>query len=126
MHKVWHIIKYEYRRHVFRKRFLFSLLSLPLAAVAMILVALLIAAFSINTAPVGYIDHAGILQNTDRTDEESSIFEPLIEFKAYQEESQARTDLEAEDIQAYYVIPEDYPQSPEVELVFFQLFHIHN
>ena len=119
MNKVWQIIKYEYRRHVFRKRFLFSLLSLPLAAVAMILVALLIAAFSINTSPVGFIDHAGILQNTDRSDEESSIFEPLIEFKAYQDDSQARTDLEAEDIQAYYVIPEDYPQSPEIELIFY-------
>jgi len=119
MRKVWQIIKYEYRRHVFQKRFLFSLLSLPIAAVAMVLVALIVAAFSTNTSPVGYIDRAGILQNTDRSGEESTIFEPIIEFKAYQEADQARADLEADDIQAYYVIPEQYPQSPEIELVFY-------
>lgn len=119
MSKIWQIVKYEYRRHVFQKRFLFSLLSLPIGAAAMILVALIVAAFSIDTSPVGYIDRAGILQNTDRSGEESSIFEPIIEFKAYQEEDQARADLEDENIQAYYVIPEEYPQSPEIELVFY-------
>ncbi|MFW5713738.1 MAG: ABC transporter permease [Brevefilum sp.] len=119
MGKIWQIIKYEYRRHVFQKRFLFSLLSLPVAAVAMILVGLLVGALSIDASPVGYIDHSGVIRNTNREGEESSLFEPIIEFKSYQEEDQARADLEAEDIQAYYVIPENYPQSTEIELVYY-------
>lgn len=120
MRKLWQIIKYEYRRHVFQKRFLLSLLSLPIAAVAMVLVALIVAAFSIDSSPVGYIDRAGILQNTDRSDEESTIFEPIIEFQTYQAEDQAMADLEDEEIQAYYVIPEAYPQSPQIKLVFYE------
>lgn len=119
MRKTWQIIKYEYRRHVFKKRFLFSLLSLPLAAAAMVLVALLIGFFSIDKSPVGYIDHAEIIQNTEQGDEKGSVFEPVIEFKAYQEEAQAKTDLKDEKIQAYYVIPQDYPQSPKIELVYY-------
>lgn len=119
MRKVWHIIKYEYQRHVFQKRFLFSLLSLPLAAVAMILVALVIAAFSTDTSPIGYLDRSGVLQDVDRSSDQGSLFEPMIEFTAYGSEEQARSDLEDGDIQAYYIIPESYPQSPEIELVYF-------
>ena len=121
MRKVWHIIKHEYCRHVFQKRFLFSLLSLPVAAVAMIVVALMIAAFSTDTTPVGYLDRSGIIQVTSRSGEKGSLFEPIIEFKAYESEDQARADLEDEEIQAYFIIPESYPQSPEVELVYFDL-----
>jgi ABC-2 type transport system permease protein len=119
MRKIWQIIKYEYHRHVFQKRFILSLLSLPIAAAAMVLVALAIAAFSIDTSPVGYIDHSGILEDTDLNGEKGTIFEPIIKFKAYTEEKQARSDLEAEEIQAYYVIPEAYPESLEIDLVYF-------
>jgi len=103
MLKVWQIIKYEYRRHVFQKRFLFSLLSLPLAAVAMIVVALVISAFSIDTTPVGYLDRSGIIQDANRPGEKSSLFEPVIEFNSYESEDQARADLENEEIQALCV-----------------------
>jgi len=119
MLKTWQIIKYEYRRHVFQKRFLFSLLSLPLAAVAMILVALVVGFFSFDRTPVGFIDRPGVIQDVNQGREEGSIFEPVIEFNAYQEQDQAQADLEAGEIQAYYVIPENYPQSPEIELVYY-------
>jgi ABC-2 type transport system permease protein len=118
MTKIWQIIKYEYRRHVFRKRFLFSLLSLPIAVIAMILVPILIGAFSIDTSPVGYIDHAGIIQEPIAIEEDGSLFEPIIPFQTYQDENQAQRDLEAEEIQAYFVIPETYPDSLEIELVY--------
>ncbi len=120
MTKIWQIIKYEYRRHVFRKRFLFSLLSLPIAVIAMILVAVLIGAFSVDTSPVGYIDHAGVIQETVTLEENGDIFNPAIPFQAYQDEEQARNDLEGEEIQAYFVIPESYPESLEIEYVYME------
>ncbi len=119
MRKIWQIIKNEYHRHVFQKRFLFSLLSLPIAVVAMVAVALVVAAFSIDTSPVGYLDHSSVITNTNQSGEEESVFEPIIEFKAYATEDQARADLEDEEIQAYYIIPETYPQSPEIDLVYY-------
>jgi len=120
MTKIWHIIKYEYTHHVFRKRFLFSLLSLPLAVVAMIFVAILIGAFSVDTSPVGYIDHAGIIQEPISAEDGGGIFNPVIPFQAYQEEEQAIKDLEDKVIQAYFVIPEAYPGSIEIELIYFE------
>jgi len=120
MTKIWHIIKYEYTRHVFRKRFLFSLLSLPIAVTVMILVAILIGAFSVNTSPVGVVDHAGIIQKPIPLEVEGDIFDPVIPFQAYQDEDQARNDLEAEEIQAYFVIPETYPTSLIIEYIYLE------
>ena len=120
MAKIWHIIKYEYSRHVFQKRFLFSLLSLPFAVVAMVGVVLLMGVFSMDSTPVGYIDHSGILADPLRLETSGDIFDPMIEFRAYQDEDLARTDLEAGEIQAYYILPEDYVESLSVELFYLE------
>lgn len=121
MRKIWQIIKYEYNRHVFQKRFLISLLSLPAVVLVMVGVGLLVGFLSIDTSPVGYIDRSGVLDNPVHPETESDFLEPKIDFIAYQDEDQAEQDLEAGEIQGYYVIPESYPASLEVELVFLDL-----
>jgi len=118
MNKIWLIIKYEYHRHVINKRFLFSLLSLPLGIIALMLISMLIAAFSIDSSPVGYIDYSSQLDNAVLPEGDDSLFEPVILFEPYQDETQARADLEDEKIQAYYIIPEGYPESLEIKLVY--------
>ncbi|MDY6847328.1 MAG: ABC transporter permease, partial [Chloroflexota bacterium] len=120
MAKVWQIIKFEYTKHVAQKRFLFSLLSLPLFVILMVGVALLIGLLTIDTSPVGYIDHSGTMKDPQPLDREASIFEPVIEFHPYQDEEQAQTDLNAENIQAYYILPEEYPQDFRADLVFLE------
>lgn len=116
MTKIWQIIKYEYSRHVFNKRFLFSLLSLPFMVVAMGVAGVLIAFFTQNRSPIGYVDHSGILENAVPLEIEGNIFEPAIEFVSYPGEDQARESLEAERIQAYYVIPEGFLETQVVKL----------
>ncbi|MDY6873274.1 MAG: ABC transporter permease [Chloroflexota bacterium] len=116
--KIWQIVKYEYTRHVFRRRFLFSLLSLPFAVIVMIGATLLIGRVSTNTTPVGYIDLSGALANPVEQAPSDDIFDPVIEFRPYQNRDQARADLESGAIQAYYVLPEDYPQDPNTELLY--------
>jgi ABC-2 type transport system permease protein len=120
MAKIWQIIKYEYTKNVFQKRFLFSLLSLPLVVVLMIGAALLISSFTIDSSPVGYIDHSGVLNDPKPLEMESSIFEPVIDFQPYQSEEQAQSDLNAGEIQAYYIIPENYPQEVDVDFVYHE------
>ncbi len=120
MTKIWKIIKYEYTRHVFQKRFLFSLLSLPVFVLVMVGVAFIAAFFSIDTSPVGYVDPAGMLENAVRKEMDDSIFDPQIEFLAYQDPAQAETDLQAGDIQAYYILPGSFEQALQVELVFYE------
>ena len=120
MTKVWQIIKYEYKRHVFRKRFLISLLSLPLLVLLMVGTALTIAYLETDTAPVGYIDPSGYLKEPLPMEEEGGVFDPVIEFLPYQEVDKARSDLEAGTIQAFYVLPDDFPQSQKVELIYLE------
>jgi len=120
MTKVWQIIKNEYTKHVFQKRFLLSLLSLPGLVVVMVGVGLLVGFLSVDSSPVGYIDNSGVLSNPIPLEESSSIFEPTIEFRAFNNEQQAREALEGEEIQAYYIIPENYPEILDVDLVYME------
>lgn len=120
MTKVWQIIKNEYIKHVFQKRFLLSLLSLPGLVVLMVGVGLLVALFSIDSSPVGYIDHSGVLSDPISLEDDGNIFDPTIEFIPYEDEQQARQALEQEEIQAYYTLPEDYPQTLDVTLVYLE------
>lgn len=120
MAKIWQIIKYEYSRHVFRKRFLWSLLSLPMVVLLMVGTALSIAFFETDTAPVGYIDPAGFLKDPLPMEDSGDIFDPVIEFLPYQTLAAAQSDLEAEIIQAIYVLPEDFPQTQDVQLIYLE------
>ena len=120
MSKIWQIIRHEYVRHVFRRRFLFSLLSLPVVVIVMVGVALLVAGLGSDPAPVGYLDPAGALANPVQPPESTDIFSPDIEFIAYTDRDQAQSDLENGTIQAYYILPEDYPQTIQTELVYLK------
>ncbi|MGI6740458.1 MAG: ABC transporter permease [Brevefilum sp.] len=118
MNKTWQIIKYEYTKHVLTKRFLFGLLSLPLTITLMLAVVFLIGYFSINTEPIGIVDQSGIIQDISSPIEEGSLFNPKITFQLYRGEEQAKSDLNAEIIQAYYIIPKEYPQNTHVQLFY--------
>jgi ABC-2 type transport system permease protein len=120
MHKIWQIIKYEYTRHVFRKRFLISLLSLPLLITVMVVVALVIAFFSIDASPLGYVDDSGILDDPVQLERKGNIFEPAIDVIPFQDEEKAKAALENREIQAYYVIPQGYPESRDAQIFYYE------
>jgi ABC-2 type transport system permease protein len=120
MTKIWQIIKNEYTKHVFQKRFLLSLLSLPGLVVVMVGVGLLVGFLSVDSSPVGYIDNSGVLSDPIPLAESSSIFEPTIDFVPFNNEQQAREALEEEEIQAYYIFPENYPEILDVDLVYMK------
>lgn len=116
MSMVWRVMGFEYVRHVFRKRFLFGLLSLPLFVGVMALVVMLLVRSEINLKPVGYIDESGLLTNPEDLpgqDFQNSLV-MLIEFD---EEQLAQDALQAEQIQAYYVIDAAYQESRRAKLV---------
>ena len=56
MKKVWRIAAYEYRRHVFRKRFLLVVFGLPFFFVLVMTVGVIIAVTQTDLAPLGYVD----------------------------------------------------------------------
>ena len=112
MFKILRVMYFEYRRHVFRKRFLFSLFSLPLFIGVMALVVLLLVRSEINFKPVGYVDLSGILLNATRDNQDS-----LVDLIPFETEVQASQALQTDQIQAYYVLDADYLETREAKLV---------
>ena len=104
MKKFWQVTWHEYSRHVFRRRFIFALLSVPFFIAVTILLVVLVIWMQSNPTPVGYIDHSGLLANP--------ISQPPVKFpkrfipmQAYSDEAKAKADLEAGKLQVYYTIP---------------------
>ncbi len=116
MSMVWRVMVFEYVRHVFRKRFLFGLLSVPLFVGVMALVVMLLVRSEINLKPIGYVDESGILTNPE--DLPGQVFQSsLVKLIAFDEEELAQEALQAEQIQAYYVIDAAYQESRQAKLV---------
>ncbi len=61
-------------------------------------------------APIGYVDRAGLIQTIPAP-------VPVETFRPYGDVESAQTALEQGDIAAYYVVPNDYRQTGEIERV---------
>ena len=118
MKKLWLIAVNEFRINVFKKSFILTLLSVPLMLGLNVGVGLTMEALEDNDAPVGYIDPTGLL--SDPTPPPVGSTEDLLELIPFQTAEEAQAALQAEEIQAYYVLPVDYPESIQVELVYLE------
>jgi ABC-2 type transport system permease protein len=116
MNKVWNLIKHEYTRHVLRRRFLVALLSVPLWIVFAIGMGILSVVLATDSTPVGYIDQAGII--VDPVLREDSGPAGNYNFIAYTGEAEARAALNANQVQAYFVIPPDFVQTRSAAFVY--------
>ena len=113
MNELWQVIVFEYSRHVFRKRFVFALMSLPSFILVMAFVVFILVRSEFNNKPVGYVDHSGLLK------------EPITEISAenletirrFEREQDAQNALNAEEIQAYYVLSSDYLETRQATLI---------
>jgi len=125
MSKLWLVASHEYKRHVFTRRFIFMLLSLPAGLALMIGLIVLATASENSGKALGYVDHAGLLADPilppkrggSPNDPPVPDLVPLI---PYQSEEAARQALESKEIQAYYVVMSDYFETNKVELVYFK------
>lgn len=113
MNQIWQVIIFEYTRHVFRKRFLFALLSLPLFILVMGFVIFLLVRSEFNLQPIGYVDHSGLLTGPDAV--ESG--ENWVSLRQFESEEDAQKALNSEEIQAYYVLSPDYLVSRQTKLI---------
>lgn len=110
MKKLFYVARFEFVRHVMRRGFIFAVVGLPAIFIA---IAVLIALFFGGNAdePLGVVDQSGLLLDLDSytsvDEEEPPIF-------GYADETAARTALENEEIQAFFVVPPDYLASGRV------------
>jgi ABC-2 type transport system permease protein len=118
MSKLWSVAWREYRRSVFKKSFVLALVSVPLLLGGNIgLIAFMVSREN-NNAPVGYVDHAGLLAEPISAPVGPS--EGAVEFVPFQGEQEARDGLEAGDIRAYYVLAPDYFETSRIELFYLK------
>lgn len=124
MKNLLRVAVYEYRRNVFKKSFIFTLLSIPLFIAVSIGIGLFMESSGDNPQPVGIVDRAGIFGEPMIPAEVKSSwmaqYSKPVEFIAYQDELQARTALEKNQLQAYFILPEDYRQSRLIEVVYVE------
>lgn len=119
MKKFWRVFWYEYRRHVFRRRFLFALFSAPAFIVLMILLSWLAMRMEVNTTPIGYLDRSGLLANPVPPPVPEPPGEP-VPMMPFESEEAAQAALQAGKIQAYYIVPEDYLDTGRVSLFYLE------
>jgi ABC-2 type transport system permease protein len=116
MNQVWRVALYEYRRNVFKKSFLLTLLSIPLMVAFGVGVGFFMVSLEKNDLPVGYIDQVGIFDNAIPAPIAEGD-EPVV-FITYQTEEEALLSLERKEIQAFYILPEDYYETRRIEIVY--------
>ena len=116
MIKVWRVALHEYKRHVLNRRFVLGLLSVPILIIAMIGLIFLIMAMDTNTKPIGYVDHSGLLANPVPPPPVVKPYRP-IEMQSFSDETAARSALDTGQIQAYYILPDDYLISGSLSVV---------
>lgn len=113
MRNVWLVARQEYALRVRRRSFLVATLGLPLFIGVVMVISVLVGQGTEDERPFGYVDAAGIFVGVQVAD-----FGPLPAI-AYPDEASARAALEAEEIQAFYVIPADYRQTGAVQLYYW-------
>jgi ABC-2 type transport system permease protein len=124
MNKIWRVALHEYQKHVFNRRFVFGLLSVPLVILLLVGLVFLIISMENNTTPIGYVDHSGLLGDPSTGSGQAPVPAPTPEapdrpvpIVPFATEAEARSALDAGKIQAYYVLPENYLTTGELRVV---------
>ncbi|HPH96619.1 MAG TPA: ABC transporter permease [Anaerolineaceae bacterium] len=117
MSKILHIAWFDYRKRVFSKGFLIGVLSVPVAIIVVMAIAIIAMVVSEDYSPVGYVDLAGIIKNPEVGIWDGPPFVPQPKFVAYASADEAQKAMDAGAVQAYYVVSADYFTSGQVKLV---------
>lgn len=118
MSKIWLVASYDFKKHVFKRSFVLILLSVPLMVSLFIGFIALTISFENNNTPLGYVDHTGLL--SDPIPLPGGEDYERVEMIPFGNEDQALAALEAEEIQAYYLLVSDYFEDREIELVYLE------
>lgn len=117
MKKFWLIFANEYKRRVFKKSFLFGILSMPLFVGLMVLIGFTSVWLESNKLPVGYVDVNHVLTNPKQVPPEEKKTFPRAQAIAYMDEDSARSAFLNGTIQCYFVLSDNYLSSGEVTMV---------
>jgi ABC-2 type transport system permease protein len=119
MNKIWLVAKQEYLHHVLRKRFLLILLGLPLFILLMGGMGIVVGLLSIDRTVIGVVDPAGYLDVEAaqyKIESEKNGIWDANSIVFIDDTAQAELRMAEEEISAYFVIPQEYPQAGAITL----------
>lgn len=118
MRSFWLVAKHEYRRTVVRRGFLIMTAAIPLGMAALIALVILVEGMGADNRPIGYVDYTGSLDPGLHASLPGAS--DRIQVRSFPDEELARTALEGEEIQAFFVLPAEYPQTLHTELYYLE------
>jgi ABC-2 type transport system permease protein len=116
MHKFWLVAKQEFRTRTQKRSFIIGTLVIPIMIGVIIGVTILIIERAKDDRPFGYVDYSGAFAHASMPDNQ----EDTVEIIAFSDEESARIALEADEIQGYHIIPEDYLNTLDVDLYYLE------
>jgi ABC-2 type transport system permease protein len=110
MNKLFYVARFEFIRHIKRRGFIFAVVGLPAILVG---VSVLVALFFGGNAgePVGVLDQSGLLLDLETYTPIDENDPPIF---TYDVETAARQALSNDEVQAYFVVSEDYLETGQV------------
>lgn len=113
MSKTLLVARYEFRRHVWRKGFLFTVLGIPLLFI-LIIGGIVLFFTAKHNVPVGVVDHSGqLISLEDYVPPE----ERPVQFISFATEAAAYTALNNDEIQGFYVVPDNYLDTGQLSFI---------
>lgn len=116
MRNLWAVARHEFRRTVLRRGFLIGTLAVPAGLALLVILAIAVATSNEDRRPIGYVDHAGVLR-ADRAAADTGPNTPIA-VQAFPDETAALAALQAETVQAVFVLPADYLQTLRTDLYY--------
>jgi ABC-2 type transport system permease protein len=120
MRKLWVVAKHEYLKILRKRSFLLGTLAMPLFFVGIMALTIIVIVAGEDQRPIGYVDQAGLLTTVTALPPNANDGPSPVELQAFVDEAQAHTALEAQEIQAYYVLPADYLTSHQVQMFYWE------
>jgi ABC-2 type transport system permease protein len=116
MRKLWLAVKHDYLKNVRQKGFLLALFSLPLFIGLSVGLGYLMRSQTQRSDSIGFVDHSGVLDDAVSFNQISE--RDRINIIQVASEVEAQELIKNRDLQAYFVIPQDYPQNKNIDLNF--------
>jgi ABC-2 type transport system permease protein len=118
MRKLWLAAKHDYFKHVRQKGFLIALFSLPLFIGLSVGLGYFMQSQNVSSDSIGYVDTSNMLDNALSLNSVSD--REGVEIIAISSVGEADDLLKNGNLQAYFLIPKDYPKNKNIELFFFE------
>ncbi len=112
MLKIWLVAEQQFRKDVFKRSFLLAIVALPLFLGFTAGMGWLAERMQRQTTVLGYVDPGHVLMQPPADSGGNVVL------RRFDAAAEARAALDSEQINAYYLLPADYPRSRQVELVY--------